>query len=136
MKKEFHMIQGTAQTEKDVQRFLERMSIATGQGFRVESCGIQGIGGFYAIMSKPEGAKLRSFGALSAKEMDLVRTLAECDMVASAAARELGWNRTTIQNYCDRVYAKTGLNPLCFYDLNELLNMEVQEDGKASTNEG
>lgn len=135
MKREFHMIQGTAQNEKDMQRFLERMELATGQGFRLESCGIQGIGGFYAIMSKPAGAELRAFGAINAKDMDLVRSLAENDMRASAAARELGWNRSTVQNRCERIFVKTGLNPMCFYDLNELLNMEVQEDGKESTDE-
>jgi len=128
MRREFHLIQGAVQNDKDMRCFLERMEIATGQGFRIESCGIQGFGSFYAIMSKPATAENRKFGVITQKDMDLVRALAENDMSASGAARELGWNRSTIQKHCDQLYGKTGLDPRKFYDLNELLYMEVKNE--------
>jgi hypothetical protein len=128
MKKEFLIFRGAVQPDADAQRFLDRLTAATGQGYKVEACGSAGPGGLFALVSKPAGAKLQAYGTLSRKEMDFVRALADCNINESATARELGVNRGTIDNRAARILTRTGLNPMNFYDLNELLYMEVEED--------
>ena len=59
--------------------------------------------------------------------LEMCRALAENNMILSQAARELGMPRNTFRAHCVEIALGTGLNPLNFYDLNELLYMEVEK---------
>ena len=51
---------------------------------------------------------------------------AENDMNMSETARVLHVARQTVLYHLQKVYKKTGLNPLVFYDLVELLDMREE----------
>ena len=55
-------------------------------------------------------------------DLQVVREFAENDMNVSATARVLHMGRTTALCHLEKVTEITGLNPLVFYDLVELLD--------------
>lgn len=65
---------------------------------------------------------------LTAQEMEWLRSLADCDLNLAWAARCMKMRRTTLQSRLGRIFERTGLNPLNFYDLHELLYLEVDND--------
>lgn len=58
--------------------------------------------------------------------MEVVKALADNDMVVIAAARATFYSNSSYRYQMERIYACTGLNPLKFYDLQKLLLMEVE----------
>ena len=60
---------------------------------------------------------------LSQKEIDCLRSLANHNLCASAAAKEMHYHRNTVIYHLDRVQEKTGLDPFKFYDLTQLLGI-------------
>lgn len=126
MKMEFIVIKRRVFTDADAETFTKELSDATGRGFRLDSSGANGLD-LFAILSRPATVEERTAGTLSPVEKELVQALADCDMNVSNTAAELHVNRGTVQSRIERLYTRTGLNPLNFYDLNELLYMEVEE---------
>lgn len=63
---------------------------------------------------------------LSKREKTEVQTLADCDMNIAWTARILGTRRNTLQYHFDSIMRKTGLDPLNFYNLHELLYLESE----------
>lgn len=61
---------------------------------------------------------------LTPLQMEIVRTLADNSMNLSATARELYHSRTGLQHHLKRIHERTGLDPMNFYDLHELLYAE------------
>lgn len=64
---------------------------------------------------------------LTEADRQLVRELAEQDMNLSATARILELNRYAVDWRLDLIHRETGLNPRCFYDLCELLDLIREE---------
>lgn len=60
-------------------------------------------------------------------EKEIILLMAECDLRMSAVGKELNYCRGAVFYHVKRILKKTGLNPRCFYDLVELLEM-VRED--------
>lgn len=60
---------------------------------------------------------------LSDTQKKVALEMAECDMVASEVARKINCNRNNVDYHCARIFEITGLNPKCFYDLVELVEM-------------
>lgn len=58
----------------------------------------------------------------------IILTLAECDMNVTQTAQKLYMHRNSIVYHINRVKKKTGLNPLCFYDLCKLI-LEIETEG-------
>jgi DNA-binding CsgD family transcriptional regulator len=65
--------------------------------------------------------------ALTDKQKHVVLEMAENDMNVAAVGRALGISIGATKNHISCILAKTGLNPHCFYDLVELIDM-VRED--------
>lgn len=129
MRREFIMLQSEVSlSDRNVQAFLDQMRISTGRGFQLESSGTLPSGRLFALMSKPAGLQARGFGALKPEDRDLVQAMAENNMNAVKIAREMQLTSKAILYRCDRIQATTGLDPRNFYDLNELLYMEEDND--------
>ena len=64
---------------------------------------------------------------LTPRWMQICRALTDCDLNMAWAARVAGIKRATMQDYCKRIAIATGLSPTNFYDLQELLEMEVKD---------
>ncbi len=54
-------------------------------------------------------------------QAEIITKLAKNNINAAATAREMFMHRNTIDYHIRMVYRNTGLNPLNFYDLNQLL---------------
>lgn len=54
-------------------------------------------------------------------QAEIILKLAENNINAAATAREMFMHRNTIDYHIRMVYRNTGLNPLSFYDLNQLV---------------
>ncbi len=65
------------------------------------------------------------------KNKEIIKALAECNMSVGKAAKELHYNRQTVYYRIEKIKKVTGLNPLVFYDLVELLGMDGEKVGKA-----
>ena len=65
--------------------------------------------------------------------MEILRTLAECDLNVSWASRVLRIPRTTLQTHLAIIEEATGLRPTGFYDLHKLL-AGTAGNGKKETN--
>lgn len=125
MKKIFKAIRTGNSTE-----YSDWMTQASATGWSVETCGATAAQ-FWAILSRPERlleGSDRFAGTISAKMLEVAQALAENNLNTSTAARDLGVKRTTLQARVKRIKDKTGLDPMNFYDLNELLYMEVDDD--------
>lgn len=68
---------------------------------------------------------------MEGKNKEVIKALAECNMSVGRAARELHYNRQTVYYRIGKIKEETGLNPLAFYDLVELLGMDGGRMGKA-----
>lgn len=64
---------------------------------------------------------------LSDREKDLIRAMADCDLNVSEAARALYYARSTIDVRLNSIAKKTGLDPRCFYNEVELLELIEDE---------
>ena len=64
------------------------------------------------------------------EELDakIILSLAENRINASEVARRLFMHRNTVTYHTDKVKRTTGLDPLDFYDLHELVNMIKGEE--------
>ena len=60
---------------------------------------------------------------LTQAEKETLMAYADNDMNLTATAKEMYCHYTTIWYRMDRVAIKTGLNPKCFYELVELMDM-------------
>lgn len=60
---------------------------------------------------------------LSKAKQEVIRVLADCDMNLSEAARVLRCSRNNVIQHANRIQEITGLDPRCFYDLIELLEV-------------
>lgn len=60
---------------------------------------------------------------LSPEQVQIVRALADCDMILSRAARALYRGRAGLQYHLDKIFELTGLNPMNFYDLHKLIRI-------------
>ena len=60
---------------------------------------------------------------LTQRELLCVRALADNNLCAAEAARAKYFHRNTLTYHCNRVKAKTGLNPFRFYDMAQLLGI-------------
>lgn len=60
---------------------------------------------------------------LSPEQVQMVRAIANSNMVLSRAARAMHRCRQGLQYHLDKVFELTGLNPMNFYDLNKLLQL-------------
>lgn len=75
-----------------------------------------------------EGKKQKELAkVLTVTQLNQVRTLADCDMNLSWTARVLGVSRKSMEQQVSRIKKNTGLNPMCFYDLCELLYFDVEK---------
>lgn len=54
-------------------------------------------------------------------QAEIITTLAKNNINAAATAREMFMHRNTIDYHIRMIYRNTGLNPLNFYDLQELI---------------
>ena len=54
-------------------------------------------------------------------QAEIILKLAKNNINAAATAREMFMHRNTIDYHIRMVYRNTGLNPLNFYDLNQLV---------------
>ncbi|MEA5042218.1 MAG: helix-turn-helix domain-containing protein [Oscillibacter ruminantium] len=68
--------------------------------------------------------------SLSSIDAQTILMFADCNMCVSKTADNLFYHRNTIIARLQRIHAKTGLNPLSFYDLVELVAAakEVEQD--------
>lgn len=68
---------------------------------------------------------------ISKMEIKIIFALAECGLNSSRAARKLNLHRNTVVYHIGEIKNITGLDPLDFYDMVELLKRfkEVEEDG-------
>jgi DNA-binding PucR family transcriptional regulator len=68
---------------------------------------------------------------ISKMDIKVVFALADCGLNPSRAARKLFVHRNTVLHHIGEIKSYTGLNPLDFYDMEELLESfkEVEEDG-------
>ncbi len=57
------------------------------------------------------------------KEIEVIKSMCDCDMNVSRVARELHYHRNSIVYRIEQIKEKTGLNPSCFYDLVKLKDM-------------
>lgn len=57
------------------------------------------------------------------KEIEVIKSMCDCDMNVSRVARELHYHRNSIVYRIEQIKEKTGLNPSCFYDLVKLKEM-------------
>lgn len=64
---------------------------------------------------------------IDARWLEICRAYADCDMNTLKTSRELGIPRGTLQYWFKQIADETGLNPLVFYDLNELLWMGTED---------
>lgn len=61
-------------------------------------------------------------------DRQIIRTMADCNMRVSAVARRLDFHRNSIVYHIERIKGETGLDPMRFYDLVQLIKeMEEQE---------
>ena len=58
----------------------------------------------------------------------IIQTLAMCDLKPSEASRVLYMHRNTVIYHIEKIARVTGLDPLCFYDMIELLEVYGKED--------
>lgn len=65
---------------------------------------------------------------LNSKEREIIMALAKNDLKVEAVAKEVYRSRSGVLYIVDKIKKKTGLNPLCFYELVELVK-EVKERG-------
>lgn len=63
-------------------------------------------------------------------ERETILSYAECDMNANKACRAAFVTRNGFQYRLKIIREKTGLNPKCFYDLIELVDMCCQFSGR------
>lgn len=61
---------------------------------------------------------------LTDKQREVVHAIAFANMNIAEAARMLGCHRNTMPWHIEKIKEKTGLNPLDFFDLHELYNLE------------
>ena len=54
-------------------------------------------------------------------ERQMIRTIAECDLNVSRAARVYHYHRNTLVYHCEKIKRKTGLDPRVFWDMIKLL---------------
>ena len=54
-------------------------------------------------------------------QAEVLTKLAKNNMNVAATARELYMHRNTVDYHVRQIHKKTGLNPLSFYDMGELL---------------
>lgn len=68
---------------------------------------------------------------ISKMDIKVVFALADCGLNPSRTARKLFVHRNTVLHHIGEIKSYTGLNPLDFYDMVELLERfkEVEEDG-------
>lgn len=60
---------------------------------------------------------------LTEREKQIILTVAECDIILTAAAKKLYVHRNTLIFQLDKIQVKTGLDPRNFYDLVKLVEM-------------
>ena len=92
-------------------------------GYKLESGGYDKTG-FWAILSKSTRSLNDVMRKLKEDEVKAIHAIADNDMNVSAAARDLGVHRDTLCFVLNGIAKRTGLNPLNFYDLSELLYPE------------
>lgn len=73
---------------------------------------------------------------LSRKRCDVILALAECRMNPSDASRMLGIHRNTVIYQIGRIKQLTGKDPLCFYDLHDLVQYVKAESQRAKIEGG
>lgn len=61
---------------------------------------------------------------LTRQQVEIVRALADHNMVVIAAARALHYTNGGLRYQLERIHTRTGLNPLNFFDLQKLLLLE------------
>lgn len=66
--------------------------------------------------------------ALDERDLNAIRAIADCDMNVAKAARVVGMRMNTLRNRIARIHEITGLSPVRFYDLQKLLENEVQHN--------
>lgn len=68
---------------------------------------------------------------ISKMDIKVIFALADCGLNPSRAARKLFVHRNTVLHHIGEIKSYTGLDPLDFYDMVELLKRfkEVEEDG-------
>ena len=59
---------------------------------------------------------------MNERQCEIVLALAECDMTVTEVAKKLFMHRNTVVYHIERIHAKTGKNPLKFYDLADLVS--------------
>ena len=65
---------------------------------------------------------------LTQEQMTLVQTLADHDLNILAAGRALHMSKSSVYYHAKKIKNQTGLDPHNFYDLHELLYLEIRED--------
>ena len=63
-------------------------------------------------------------------DVQVVLTFADNNMNATETGKKLFMYRTTVKYHLERVERKTGLNPLKFYDLVELVGVLKETEGR------
>ncbi|MBR2434834.1 MAG: helix-turn-helix domain-containing protein [Lentisphaeria bacterium] len=73
--------------------------------------------------------KFKKIPELNAADVDVIREMAQCDMNTQAVADKLHYSRESVRYHIKRIRLSTGLNPLRFFDLQELLKMVGGSNG-------
>ena len=60
---------------------------------------------------------------LTDKQKQVILEMCENDMKIVDVAMALSLSTSTVRGHLNRIHTKTGMNPRCFYDLVELMDM-------------
>lgn len=66
------------------------------------------------------------------KEIEVIKSMCDCDMNVSRVAKKLHYHRDSIRYQIEKIKEKFGLNPQSFHDLVKLQKMINLEDKEES----
>lgn len=64
---------------------------------------------------------------MTEQQIKIIKALADCNMNVQQTAKSINYHRNTIIYHLQKIKNETGLNPMNFYDLVKLINLEKQE---------